>query len=214
VVLLDYLNRSPYPAVPRPSPAAPFIPIPDASDRHEIVIDAPADLVFYDSTKLDLQSLPLVRAIFRMRAWLMSDTMEPGRKPLGLVADSMVLGWGLLAHTPCRTMVMGAVAKPWTRNVTFRAVEPDQFAAFDEPDYVKIVWTLEAEPMAPGRTRFRTETRVVATDASSRGKFLRYWLAFGIGIRIIRWSLLRELRRKAVQHHSESWHRRLQSKAS
>jgi hypothetical protein len=28
-------------------------------------------------------------------------------------------------------------------------------------------------------------------------------MAFGVGIRIIRWSMLRELRRKALKHHHE-----------
>jgi hypothetical protein len=199
--------------VPSPqSPAAAFIPKPYVRDRHEIVIAAPADLVFFDATRIDLQSLPVVRAIFTTRSWFMGDTIEPPQKPLGLVADTMVLGWGLLAHTPCRSIVMGAAARPWTRNVTFRAVPPDEFAAFAEPDYVKIVWTLEADPIGPERTRFRTETRVEPTDAAARRKFFWYWMAFGIGIRVIRWSLLRELRRKALRHHRESAHRTMKEK--
>jgi hypothetical protein len=185
------------------SPAAPFIPTPDVRDCHEIVIAAPAALVFFDATRVDLHSLPIVRTIFRVRAWLMGDAVEPPRKSLGLVAEMMVLGWGLLAHSPCRTIVMGAVARPWTRNVTFRSIRPDEFAAFAEPDYVKIVWTLAADPLGPDRTRFRTETRVQATDAVARRKFFWYWLAFGIGIRFIRWSILRALRRKALRHHDE-----------
>jgi hypothetical protein len=193
--------------VPSPkSPAAVFLANPYVSDHHEIVIAAPADLVFFDATRLDLQALPLVRAIFRTRAWFMRDTLEPSPRPLGIVAHSMVLGWELLAHTPCRVMVMGAAAKPWTRNVTFRPISADAFANFAEPDYVKIVWTLEADPIGPERTRFRTETRVEPTDAAARRKFFWYWMAFGIGIRVIRWSMLRELRRKALRHHREWAH--------
>jgi hypothetical protein len=190
--------------VPAPeSPAAAFIPKPFVRDHHEIVIAAPADLVFFDATRLDLQSLSVVRAIFTTRRWVMGDTFEPPKKPLGIVAETMVLGWGLLAHTPCRSIVMGAAARPWTRNVTFRPIAPDAFAAFAEPDYVKIVWTLEADPIGTERTRFRTETRVEPTDAAARRKFFWYWMAFGIGIRVIRWSMLRELRRKALRHHHE-----------
>jgi hypothetical protein len=199
--------------VPSPaSPAAAFIARPYVSDHHEITIAAPADLVFFDATRLNFQALPIVRAIFRTRAWFMRDTLEPPPKPLGIVAETMVLGWGLLAHTPCRTMVMGAAAKPWTRNVTFRTIPPEDFVAFAEPDYVKIVWTLEAEPIGPERTRFRTETRVEPTDAGARRKFFWYWLAFGIGIRFIRWSLLRELRRKALRHHLEWSHSAIRAK--
>jgi|SRR5688572_3037431 len=199
--------------VPSPkSPAAAFIPKPYVSDHQEIVIAAPADLVFFEATRLNLQSLPIVRAIFRTRAWLMRDTLEPPARPLGIVAETMVLGWGLLAHTPCRTMVMGAAARPWTRNVTFRAIPPGDFAPFAEPDYVKIVWTLEADPIGPERTRFRTETRVEPTDEAARRKFFWYWMAFGIGIRVIRWNMLRELRRKALRHHHEWTHRTVSEK--
>jgi len=193
------------------SPAAVFIPKPYVRDHHEIVINAPTDLVFFDATRLDLQSLPIVRAIFTVRAWLMRDSLEPPKKPLGIVADMKVLGWGLLAHTPCRSIVMGAAARPWTRNVTFRPIAPEAFAAFAEPDYVKIVWTLEADPIGPECTHFRTETRVEPTDAAARRKFFWYWMAFGIGIRIIRWSLLRELRRRALRHH-EWAHRTVREK--
>ena len=199
--------------VPSPqSPAAAFIPKPYVRDHHEIVIAAPADLVFFDATRLNLQRLPLVRAIFQIRAWLMRDTIEPPVKPLGIVADMMVLGWGLLAHTPCRSIVMGAATRPWTRNVTFRTIPSHKFAAFAEPDYIKIVWTLEADPIGPERTRFRTETRVEPTDEAARRKFFWYWMAFGLGIRFIRWSLLRELRRKALRHHHESAHRTMREK--
>ena len=189
------------------SPAAEFIPRPYVRDRHEIVIAAPADLVFFDATRIDLHSLPIVRSIFRIRGWLMGDTFEPPAKPLGLVAETMVLGWGLLAHTPCRTIVMGAAARPWTRDVTFRTVPREEFVAFAEPDYVKIVWTLEAVPLGPARTQFRTETRVEATDAAARRKFFWYWMVFGVGIRVIRRSMLRALRRKALRHHREWAHR-------
>jgi hypothetical protein len=203
IASLVVMERRRRPALAPQSPAAAFIPTPSVWDRHEIVIDAPADLVFFDATRLDLRSLPLVRAIFQVRAWLMGDTLEPPAKPLGIVADTMVLGWSLLAHSPCRTIVMGAAARPWTRNVTFRTIPREEFPAFAEPDYVKIVWTLEADPIGPERTRFRTETRVEPTDEKARQKFFWYWMAFGLGIRFIRWSMLRDLRRRALRHHHE-----------
>jgi hypothetical protein len=203
IVSLLVMERRLRPALAPESPAVAFIPTPYVRDRHEIVIDAPADRVFFDATRIDLLSLPVIRAIFRVRARLIGDTFEPPRKPLGIVADTMVLGWGLLAHAPCRSIVMGAAARPWTRNVTFRAIPPGEFAAFAEPDYVKIVWTLEADPIGPERTRFRTETRVEPTDAAARRKFFWYWMVFGLGIRFIRWNMLRDLRRRALRHHHE-----------
>ena len=196
------------------SPAAVFIPKPYVRDEQHIVIAAPADMVFFEATRLDLQSLPVVRLIFRIRGWLMGDTIEAPARPLGIVAETMVLGWGLLAHTACRSIVMGAAAQPWVRNVTFRTISAARFASFAEPDYVKIVWTLEAEPMGLELTRFRTETRVEPTDAAARRKFFWYWMAFGLGIRFIRWNMLRELRRSALARNRAHCARQARLKAA
>ena len=54
------------------------------------------------------------------------------------------------------------------------------------PDRVKIVWTLEAEPLAQDVTRFATETRAAGTDAGARAKFRRYWRLVGLGVVLIR----------------------------
>jgi hypothetical protein len=63
---------------------------------------------------------------------------------------------------------VGAVTRPWEADVQFRSVPPDEFAAFHEPRYVKIVWNLAAEALGPGRSVFHTETRVATTDAYAR----------------------------------------------
>jgi hypothetical protein len=184
------------------SPAAPFIANPDVQDQQDIIIRARVDRVFFEATRVDLQSLPLVRAIFWIRGTIMGDTRIP-RPPVGILAETMSLGWGLLAHTPGRALVMGAATRPWEQNVTFRAIDPEEFAAFAEPGYVKIVWTLEADAHGSGLTRLRTATRVVATDQAARRTFRWYWLAFGLGIRLIRWNMLRAVRREAQRHHRE-----------
>jgi hypothetical protein len=75
------------------------------------------------------------------------------------VAWAKSLGWGVLAEVPGGEIVMGAVTKPWTANPVFRALPPDAFATFDEPDYVKIVWTLRADRLRPAR-RWRGPKRV------------------------------------------------------
>jgi hypothetical protein len=82
---------------------------------------------------------------------------------------------------------MGAVTRPWEANPVFRPVPPDQFPAFAEPGYVKIVWTLRADPTSPYGSIFRTETRALATDAGARARFRVYWSLLSPGIYLIRW---------------------------
>jgi hypothetical protein len=119
------------------------------------------------------------------------------------VALTRSIGWGVLAEVPGREIVMGAVTQPWKANVVFRPLLPDDFVAFDEPGFVKIAWTLRADPTDTGASVFRTETRVVATDAAARSRFRWYWARFSPGITLIRWLLLQPLRREAERRTRE-----------
>jgi hypothetical protein len=82
-------------------------------------------------------------------------------------------------------------------NVVFRGLPPDEFKAFNEPDYVKIVWNLRADPLETTESIFRTETRVMTTDAGARQKFRWYWARFSAGIILIRAVMLRQVKMAA-----------------
>jgi len=177
-----------------------FMPSADINECHEILIHAPAAMVFEVAAHMDLRSVPIVRAIFWLREKLMG--AEPVERPeKGLVAETLALGWGILTYRPAHELVMGAVTQPWIANVKFRAIEPEKFVGFNEPDLVKIVWTLEVEAIEETTTLFRTQTRVLATDEVARRKFRRYWLKFGLGIRLIRTLMNRAVRREAEAQH-------------
>jgi hypothetical protein len=92
----------------------------------------------------------------------------------------------VLAESPGHDIVMGAVTQPWKANVVFRGLPPEEFAAFHEPGYVKIAWTLRADAVGTGESIARTETRVLATDDEARRKFRWYWARFSPGIALIR----------------------------
>lgn len=173
-----------------------FIARPFVRDRHEIEVAAPADLVFETACDFDMLSIPLVRAIFALRAFLLRATPPP-RIWKGFVAETRSLGWGTLEEVPGRLHMAGAVCQPWVGNVVFTPVPADRFAAYAEPDMVKIAWTLEAEPLGPERTRLATETRALPTDQESLRNFRRYWRLAGAGIVLIRLLMLPAVRRKA-----------------
>ena len=162
-----------------------FMPAYEVVDRHAIDVHAPAAATLAAACQLELFRIPLVHAIFRLRELLMRATPNPWEQTRGLIEEARAMGWVLLAEVPDREVVMGAVTKPWEADVTFRSVPPGQFAAFDEPGYVKIAWTLRADPAGTGSV-FRTETRAGSTDATARARFRRYWLLLSPGIRLIR----------------------------
>ncbi|MFN3322045.1 MAG: hypothetical protein ACK5AZ_01000 [Bryobacteraceae bacterium] len=65
-----------------------FIPNPDAGGRHEIVIDAPSELVLETAWELDIQSIPAIRAIFWLRGVILG-TKNPVAPRTGLIATTV-----------------------------------------------------------------------------------------------------------------------------
>jgi len=174
-----------------------FIPSYEVSERHHVRVAAPGALVLAAAKDMDLLQTPLVRWIFRGREIAMGSKPDAQVRPRELLPLVQSLGWGILAEVPGRKVVVGAVTQPWEANVVFRALPPNEFAAFDEPGWVKIVWTLRADPLGAHESVFRTETRVVTTDPESRARFRRYWAFVSAGIVLIRWMMLEPLRVEA-----------------
>jgi hypothetical protein len=174
-----------------------FMPRYEVVERHRIRVAAPADVTFAAACEQDLFALPLVRLIVKAREMALGAAPTDRLQPPGLIAATRSLGWGELAAVAGREMVMGAVTKPWEPNVTFHALPPDEFAAFAEPGFVKIAWTLRADPVGESASIFRTETRVIATDPVARARFRRYWAFVSPGVALIRRLSLGPLKRDA-----------------
>ncbi len=197
---------------PRPTPEEEddlldrFMPAYEVVERHHVRVDAPAAVALAAAQDMDLLHSPLVRAIIKGRELILGAKPDHRLRPRGLLAEVQSLGWGVLAEVPGREIVVGGVTKPWEANPAFRALPPDEFLAFSEPDYVKIVWTLRADPVGAAESIFRTETRVMTTDPAARAKFRRYWSFLSPGIILIRWLSLGPLKAEAERRAHESAH--------
>ena len=176
-----------------------FIPVCDVNEVHETTVDAPAANTYSSALALDFQESAIVRAIFRGREILLRSRETKPTERIPFVRQAVAMGWGLLAEVPERQMIFGAITKPWEADVRFRPLPPEEFASFDSAGWVKIVWTLAVDSVSPTRSRFRTVTRVLTTDANARARFRRYWAVFSPGILIIRREALRLVRRRAEQ---------------
>jgi hypothetical protein len=163
-----------------------FLPVYDIVEQHEVAVNAPAETTFAAACEVDLQQSRVIRAIFKARETLMGSTEGARQSPAGFLGQMRALGWGVLAEVPGREIVMGAATKPWTPNPVFEPVPADEFAAFNMPDHVKIVWTLRADPITANRSVFRTQTRAIATDEGARSKFRLYWSFVSPGVNLIR----------------------------
>ncbi|HEY7288556.1 MAG TPA: hypothetical protein VH583_01880 [Vicinamibacterales bacterium] len=183
-----------------------FMPVFEIVERHHVCVDAPAEVTLAAAREVDFSKSAVVRAIFKGRELAMGTDPDDANRPRGLVPLALSLGWRVLAEIPDREIVLGAVTRPWQANVVFRSIPAGQFAAFDEPDYVKILWNLRADPNPDGNSILRTETRAVATDLSARRKFRRYWSLVSPGIVLIRLFALRLLKDDAERAvHSRSF---------
>lgn len=174
-----------------------FMPVYDVVERHHIRVVAPAAVTLDAAREIDPFDAGLIKAIFKGRQVLLRSAPDRRARTRGMLADMQSLGWVILDEDPGHEVIVGAVTKPWEANVTFRSIPADAFAAFDEPDYVKIAWTLRADGDGDAGSIFRTETRALATSASAREKFRAYWSWLSPGITLIRRMMLGPVKAEA-----------------
>jgi hypothetical protein len=181
-----------------------FMPEYDVEERHHVRIAAPGAIALAAAADSDLQRSRIIRAIFRARELVLGAEPDVETRPKGLLSLTTHLGWRVLAEHPGREIVVGAVTQPWLPNVVFRGLAPEEFRGFHEAGYVKIVWTLRADPIGDTESTFRTETRVTTTDATARAKFRWYWARFSPGIVLIRRVMLGLLKTEAERRALET----------
>jgi hypothetical protein len=188
-----------------------FMPEYEIAECHHIAVLAPAETTFAAACEVEMAKSGITQAIFRARELALGCVPGSAQRksvqllernvgrsePKGLIEDVKAQGWEVLAEIPGREIILGTVTQPWVKNTVFRSVPPEEFASFEEPGYVKIVFTLRADPVTASQSVARTETRVVTTDAEARTKFRRYWALFSPGIILIRRALLRSVKNEA-----------------
>jgi hypothetical protein len=174
-----------------------FIPQPEIVAGHDIAIAAPPETVLDAARNLRMLDSPPVRALFKLRELALGGEADTRPHPEPLFEQLQSIGWVELAETPGREIVFGAVTKPWLASPVFRSIPAGEFAAFDEPDYVKIAFSLRADPDGADGSIFRTETRAIATDADARAKFRRYWSYVAPGVHLIRLAMLQPVKTEA-----------------
>jgi len=174
-----------------------YLPVFDVSDYREARVRAEPDRAYAALRSLDINRSWIVRMLFAIRALPARLLGEPPAPvpAKSLLDQTLEIGWRILEERPGREIVVGAVTRPWEAVVRFRGLDPQAFIDFEEPGFTKIVWSNRVDRSEPGFSILRLETRVLATDPDSRRRFRRYWLAVGLGIRLIRIEALRLVRR-------------------
>jgi hypothetical protein len=187
-----------------------YMPEYEIAERHNIKVSAPAATTFAAACKSDLSESVIVSTLFKVRelalAYSLRETTsaivngtvaDVKSQPKELVPQLKAIGWAVLAEIPGHEIIFGAVTQPWITKPVFRPVPAEEFAKFHEAGYVKIAWTLRADPTGPHYSIARTETRAITTDTYARARFRRYWSLVWPGVVLIRKVLLRAIKAQA-----------------
>jgi len=186
-----------------------FLPDYEVEELFQTRINAPAPLAFASAESMSLNASPIIRGIFRARELLLGATPARPFPSGGVVEQMRSMGWGVLSAAPEREIVLGTVTQPWRKDVVFHPLSPEEFAAFNQPDFVKILVTIGADPIDSTTSRLRIGTYVATTDSVARARFRRYWAVFSPGILLIRAIAL-----NAVKHEAERRYRMLASSSA
>lgn len=178
-----------------------LIPIPRLLERDYVSLAAPPERVWEIIRHGDLARSRLTRALFALRT-MPSQLWSRGRghvERVHLGIDTLRStpehpGFQILHERPPYELTVGAIGKVWHLDIPFvHVADADAYGAFAEPDYVKVAWSVEIEPLGACDSRLCIEVRVDATDDAAWRKFQLYFGLIGPGSRFIRRSMLRWL---------------------
>jgi hypothetical protein len=102
-----------------------------------------------------------------------------------------------LAEEPDREIVLGTLVVAPQGMRLKKDSTPEDFKALQDPGFGLGAINFRVKEEASGETVLTTETRVYATDASTRRKFSAYWRVIYPGSALIRVMWLRAIRNRA-----------------
>jgi hypothetical protein len=177
-----------------------FAPVYQFCETHAIAVNAPPERVFESMRAVTAREILFFRTLMRIRRLGHSGperTLQaPEQLPLLDVATRTT--FLMLAQEPGRELVIGTIVlAPLGTEVTYRNAEA--FKALTQPGFVKATMNFLVRPLGSGGSLLSTETRVFATDASSRRRFAAYWRLIYPGSALIRRMWLRAIKLRAEQ---------------
>ena len=171
-------------------------------ERHEVVVEAPAERVYKAIKEVRPGEIRLLRVLTGLRTLRLARVF--GRVPPLASQPPMLTvsergGFILLAEDPGREIVQGKCGQFWRlRNGgDCPGVDsPQTFLSFRDPGYAKAAINFRVVPEGAA-CRVITETRILATDDGARRRFAAYWRAIYPGSALIRVSWLDAIKRRA-----------------
>jgi hypothetical protein len=180
-----------------------YLPVYDYHEVHAVTINTSPERAFTALKELTIADLsPLIFLLLDIRNLpsRLFKKAAPGSFHAGPFLDQLYKGGFIrLEEDPGREIVFGLVGQFWklTGGVDPHIPDAAAFLAFDDPNFAKVASNLAVNVDERGRTRCSTETRIYASEPSTRRKFAFYWRIISMGSAFIRVLWLRAIKRKA-----------------
>lgn len=176
------------------------LPVYRHREVHALTVEAGADAVMRAVLELKGRDVALAHLLFALRSLPARLLRRPVRtsRPDDRVVDIILKGGFILLDEGPLEMAVGVIGRFWQISASLVPLAgPADFAVFDREGYAKGAMSFTVEPLGPGRTRLRTETRVLPLGREAARKFRLYWLFVRPGSGLIRWIWLAAIKRRA-----------------
>jgi hypothetical protein len=183
-----------------------YAPTADASERHQLEIEADAETVYQKLWTANLAGSAIIKTLMGLRTLpgvLLHPTslhlQQPGAWRRTITMQNLIdAGFGKLTEEPGKEIVLGIAGKFWRPTGNVIPFDRTNFAGPVPGGLARAVWNFHLQASGPERTILTTETRVVCADAASRAKFRVYWMF----VRPFS-GLIRRLMLNSVKHECE-----------
>lgn len=161
----------------------------------DTVIAAPPERVYAAFQNLNPKNMRLAEVLGKLRTF--GKREQAPAKTFSEAAERF--GNVSLVDEPNKEIVAGLVGQFWKRDFGIRRVKPEEFPAFSEPGYAKVLSAFRIDPVPGTQTsRVHSVMRIHATSDDAAKKFNRYWMLLNPGIKLYMRSMLAALRRESV----------------
>ena len=177
-----------------------LLPGPRLLEIDRIDLSAPAATVWQLVRHGALDQSRFIRALFALRTITSRSTTDNWASPAIRIDDLRSSpecpGFQIFVDNPPHEVAVAAIGKVWHLDIPFVHVRTaDEYAAYEEPDFVKVAWAIRVSPRGEHQSHVELEVRVQATDEGAWRRFRRYFRLIGPFSRRIRRSLLKALAR-------------------
>ena len=173
---------------------------PGLVEQDHVDVAVPASRAWDAIRQLDLAASSFPRALIAVRTLpnrLAGEHVEMHVRLDDLVSSPAKPGFQIFVDDPPRELAAGAIGKVWRLRIPFiHLANAEAFAAFAEPDFIKVAWAIRVVPLGARHARVEVEVRVQATDAAAWRKFRRYFRIIGPGSHFIRRTALARIARE------------------